>query len=95
MASLITKTVSQADPCESAVLEKPVASVASRTSDCCSGSTKGGGHVPEEAGVEVGGEDAAPGFDGAIGRNMTREWNVSVGSFIRGTCMYMYRTPVQ
>lgn len=84
MASLISKTASQADPCET-VPEKPVASVASRTSDCCSGSTKGGAQVPEEAGVEAG-DQPAPGFDGAVGRNMTREWNVSVGSFIRCAC---------
>lgn len=39
--------------------------------------------------MEVGGEHVAPGFDGAIGRNMTREWNVLVGSFIQGTIMYV------
>lgn len=32
------------------------------------------------------GDHPAPGFDGAVGRNMTREWNVSVGSFIRCAC---------
>lgn len=77
MASLINKTVSssQADACEATVLEKNVASgVASGTSDCCSGSTNSGTqHVPEEAGVELGGGHAAPGFDGALGRDMTRE----------------------
>ena len=76
MVSLTTKTLSQADRCET-VLEKPVASAASRTSDCCSGSINSGMHVTEGAGVEADGGQAAPGFDGAVGRSMTREWNVS------------------